>query len=119
MQDGLDRIRLSVQHQSAQHLVDAPLLMLRMSRFVPRHLVQPPSVVVPVEQLKAGEFEYVMQPDGTIQKRKKTTDHNVIIAGTGYNPGHTSRSMAIRADSDAVIEAVEDDTVMDDSKKRR
>lgn len=81
--------------------------------------VPAPEPEVPVEQLKAGEFEYVMQPDGTIQKRKKTTDHNVIIAGTGYNPGHTSRSMAIRADSDAVIEAVEDDTVMDDSKKRR
>ncbi len=78
-----------------------------------------PEPEVPVEQLKAGEFEYVMQPDGTIQKRKKTTDHSVIIAGTGYNPGHTSRSMAIRADSDAVIEAAEDDTVMDDSKKRR
>ena len=78
-----------------------------------------PEPEVPVEQLKAGEFEYVMQPDGTIQKRKKTTDHSVIIAGTGYNPGHTSRSMAIRADSDAVIEAAEDDTVMDDSKRRR
>ena len=74
---------------------------------------------VPVEQLKAGEFEYVMQPDGTIQKRKKTTDHSVIIAGTGYNPGYTSRSMAILADSDVVIEAAEDDTVMDDSKRRR
>ncbi|MDE2533815.1 MAG: hypothetical protein O0X57_01900 [Methanocorpusculum sp.] len=78
-----------------------------------------PEPEVPVEQLKAGEFEYVMQPDGTIQKRKKTTDHSVIIAGTGYNPGHTSRSMAIRADSEAVIEAAEDDTVMDDAKRRR
>lgn len=81
--------------------------------------VPAPEPEVPVEQLKAGEFEYVMQPDGTIQKRKRTTDHSVIIAGTGYNPGHTSRFMAIRADSDAVIEAAEDDTVIDDSKNRR
>lgn len=81
--------------------------------------VPAPEPEVPVEQLKVGEFEYVMQPDGTIQKRKKTTDHSVIIAGTGYNPGHTSWSMAIRADSDAVIEAAEDDTVMDDAKRRR
>lgn len=80
--------------------------------------VPAPEPEVPVEQLKVGEFEYVMQPDGTIQKRKRTTDHSVIIAGTGYNPGHTSRSMAIRADSDAVIEAAEDDTVMDDAKRR-
>lgn len=81
--------------------------------------VPAPEPEVPVEQLKVGEFEYVMQQDGTIQKRKKTTDHSVIIAGTGYNPGHTSRSMAIRTDSDAVIEAAEDDTVMDDAKRRR
>ena len=53
---------------------------------------------VPVENLKPGEFEYVMQQDGTIQKRKKTTDHNVIIAGTGYNPSRTSHSFSIRAD---------------------
>ncbi len=81
--------------------------------------VPEPEPEVPVEQLKAGQFEYVMQPDGTIQKRKKTTDHSVIIAGTGYNPGHASRSAAIRPDSDAVIEAAEDDTVMDDAKSRR
>ena len=54
---------------------------------------------VPVENLKPGEFEYVMQQDGTIQKRKKTTDHNVIIAGTGYNPSRTSHSFSIRASS--------------------
>ncbi|WP_338096395.1 DUF7518 family protein [Methanorbis rubei] len=78
-----------------------------------------PEPEVPVEQLKAGQFEYVMQPDGTIQKRKKTTDHSVIIAGTGYNPGHTSRSAAIRPDSDAVIEAAEDDAITDDAKNRR
>lgn len=64
-----------------------------------------------VENLKAGEYEFVMQPDGTIQKRKKTTAQNVIIAGTGYGPGRTSRSSAIRADSHAVIEADEDDTL--------
>lgn len=63
-----------------------------------------------VAKLKAGEFEYVMQPDGTIQKRRKTQAHNVIIAGTGYSPRQTSRSSAIRADSNAVIEAEEDDT---------
>ncbi|MCQ2356035.1 MAG: hypothetical protein MJ014_03295, partial [Methanocorpusculum sp.] len=32
--------------------------------------VPAPEPEVPVEQLKVGEFEYVMQPDGTIQKRK-------------------------------------------------
>lgn len=72
----------------------------------------------PIEQLKSGEFEYLMQPDGTILKRKKTKEHDVIIAGTGYNPDHTSRSMAIRADSDAVIEASEIDAVEDDAKRR-
>lgn len=66
---------------------------------------------VPVENLKPGEFEYVMQQDGTIQKRKKTTDHNVIIAGTGYNPSRSSHSLSIRADSSAVIEADDNDTV--------
>lgn len=81
--------------------------------------VPAPEPEIPVEQLKVGQFEYVMQPDGTIQKRKKTSDHSVIIAGTGYNPAHTSRSQSIRADSEAVIEAAEDDAVMDDKKKRR
>ncbi len=66
---------------------------------------------VPVENLKPGEFEYVMQQDGTIQKRKKTNDHNVIIAGTGYNPSRSSHSLSIRADSSAVIEADDNDTV--------
>jgi hypothetical protein len=85
----------------------------------PHHTISSPTPEpeVPVEQLKVGEFEYVMQSDGTIQKRKKTTDHSVIIAGTGYNPGRTSHSMAIRTDSDAVIEVDEDDVITDDSKK--
>jgi hypothetical protein len=74
---------------------------------------------IQIEQLKVGEFEYVMQPDGTIQKRKKTTNHGVIIAETGYNQSRTSRSTAIRANSDAVIEATEDDIVMDNSEKHR
>ncbi|MDR0439268.1 MAG: hypothetical protein LBH02_03500 [Methanocalculaceae archaeon] len=74
---------------------------------------------IQVEHLKAGEYQYVMQPDGTIQKRKKTTDHSVIIAETGYNQGHTSRSMTISSNSNAVIEAAEDDIVMDDSKEHR
>lgn len=64
-----------------------------------------------VENLKAGEYEFVMQPDGTILKRRKTKAQNVIVAGTGYGPGRTSRSSAIRADSHAVIEADEDDTL--------
>jgi len=67
--------------------------------------------VVPEEQLGPGEYEFVMQPDGTIQKRRKTKHENVIIAGTGYGPGRTSHSSAIRADSNAVIEADEDDTL--------
>lgn len=60
---------------------------------------------------KAGEYEYVMQPDGTILKRPKKTSGNVIIAGTGFGKGRISRSSAIRAESSAVIEADEDDTV--------
>jgi hypothetical protein len=93
-------------------------------RAAPRHVISSPgpepvpAPEVPVEELKLGEFEYVMQPDGSILKRRKTADKNVIVAGTGFSPGHISRSNAIRADSDAVIEAVEDDTVMDDAKKR-
>jgi uncharacterized coiled-coil protein SlyX len=89
----------------------------RMSRPVPAPAPEPVRASapvtpdVPVENLKPGEFEYVMQQDGTIQKRKKTTDHNVIIAGTGYNPSRSSHSMSIRADSSAVIEAEDDDTV--------
>lgn len=77
----------------------------------PREVKHQPAEETPVENLKAGEFEYVMQPDGSIQKRRKTGNHSVIIAGTGFNPSHTSRSSAIRADSSAVIEAEEDDTV--------
>jgi len=65
----------------------------------------------PEEFLGPGEYEFVMQPDGTIQKRRKTKHENVIIAGTGYGPGHASHSSAIRADSSAVIEAEEDDSV--------
>lgn len=61
--------------------------------------------------LKAGEYEFVMQPDGTILKRPKKTQGSVIIAGTGYGKGHLSRSSAIRAESNAVIEAEEDDSV--------
>lgn len=75
---------------------------------------KPAPAEVPAEEtapLKPGEFEFVMQPDGTILKRPKKTQGNVIIAGTGYGKGHLSRSSAIRAESDAVIEAVEDDTV--------
>lgn len=60
---------------------------------------------------KSGEYEYVMQPDGTILKRPKKTSGNVIIAGTGFGKGRISRSSAIRAESSAVIEADEDDTV--------
>ncbi|MDR3101950.1 MAG: hypothetical protein LBU24_01745 [Methanocalculaceae archaeon] len=82
-------------------------------------LTPAPESDVPIDQLKAGEFEYVMQPDGTIQKRRKTSDHSVIIAGTGYNPGHVSCSAAIRTDSDTVIEASDDDIEMDSFKKRR
>ncbi|HJJ27863.1 MAG TPA: hypothetical protein O0X70_00550 [Methanocorpusculum sp.] len=86
---------------------------------VPRRVIntpvpepQKPAVEeVPAESLGPGEFEYVMQPDGSIQKRRKTHAANVIIAGTGFNPGHASRSSAIRADSNAVIEAEEDDTL--------
>lgn len=71
----------------------------------------PAPVEEDVEHLKAGEYEFVMQPDGTILKRRKTKAQNVIVAGTGYGPGRTSRSSAIRADSHAVIEADEDDTL--------
>ncbi len=81
----------------------------RISSPVPQ--AAPAPVEEDVESLKAGEYEFVMQPDGTIQKRRKTRAQNVIIAGTGYGPGKTSRSSAIRADSHAVIEADEDDTV--------
>jgi len=63
------------------------------------------------DQLRPGEYEFVMQPDGTIQKRRKSKQENVIIAGTGYGPGRSSHSSAIRADSNAVIEADEDDTL--------
>ncbi|MDV0441984.1 hypothetical protein McpAg1_12010 [Methanocorpusculaceae archaeon Ag1] len=94
---------------TSRHTISSP---------IPERMPEP-EPEVPVEQLKAGQFEYVMQPDGTIQKRKKTTDHSVIIAGTGYNPGHASRSAAIRPDSDAVIEAAEDDAITDDAKNRR
>ncbi|HJJ36010.1 MAG TPA: hypothetical protein O0X27_02410 [Methanocorpusculum sp.] len=56
----------------------------------------------------SGQFEYVMQPDGTILKRQKTKGvKNVIIAGTGFGKGSVSRSSAIRAESSAVIEADE------------
>ncbi|HJJ54072.1 MAG TPA: hypothetical protein O0X66_06195 [Methanocorpusculum sp.] len=68
---------------------------------------------VPVENLKPGEYEYVMQQDGSIQKRKKTTDHTVIIAGTGYNPSRSSHSMSIRAESSSVIEAADDDDTVE------
>jgi len=95
-------------------VADAPAP--RMSRPTPSPAPEPtrasaPAPEVPVENLKPGEFEYVMQQDGTIQKRKKTADHNVIIAGTGYNPSRSSHSLSIRADSSAVIEADDDDTV--------
>lgn len=88
----------SMRARTSHHAISPP---------VPEPVPEPE---VPVEQMKAGEFEYVMQPDGTIQKRKKTTDHSVIIAETGYNPCHRSRSMAVHADSE---------TVMDDAKKHR
>ena len=73
-----------------------------------------PAAAEPAEDsvpLKQGEYEFVMQPDGTILKRPKKTQGSVIIAGTGYGKGRLSRSSAIRAESDAVIEAEEDDTV--------
>lgn len=60
------------------------------------------------ESLANGQYEYVMQPDGTIMKRQKTKGvKNVIIAGTGFGKGSVSRSNAIRAESSAVIEADE------------
>ncbi|HJJ55057.1 MAG TPA: hypothetical protein O0X50_03120, partial [Methanocorpusculum sp.] len=60
------------------------------------------------EEAGSGQFEYVMQPDGTILKRQKTKGvKNVIIAGTGFGKGTVSRSSAIRAESSAVIEADE------------
>lgn len=93
-------------------VADAPAP--RMSRPIPSPAPEPVRAAapeVPVENLKPGEFEYVMQQDGTIQKRRKTADHNVIIAGTGYNPSRSSHSLSIRADSSAVIEADDDDTV--------
>ncbi|HJJ71079.1 MAG TPA: hypothetical protein O0X56_05400 [Methanocorpusculum sp.] len=83
----------------------------RISSPVPEPAPAPAPVEENVEHLKAGECEFVMQPDGTILKRRKTKAQNVIVAGTGYGPGRTSRSSAIRADSHAVIEADEDDTL--------
>jgi len=84
----------------------------------PRHQISSPvppkqkvDSDVSEEQLRPGEYEFVMQPDGTIQKRRKSKQENVIIAGTGYGPGRSSHSSAIRADSSAVIEADEDDTL--------
>jgi len=80
----------------------------------PSHVPEPspasiPVEEVPVEKLRPGEYEYIMQPDGTILKQRKVTSRHVIIAGTGYNPGHNSQSSSIRADSSAVIEASEED----------
>jgi hypothetical protein len=94
----------------------------RVSRPIPAQVPEPkpaaaPAAEVPVEKLKPGEFEYIMQPDGTILKQKKTPNRNVIIAGTGYNPGHASHSSSIRADSSAVIDASEDDTVTIENKR--
>lgn len=83
----------------------------RISSPVPEPVPAPAPVEENVEHLKAGEYEFVMQPDGTILKRRKTKAQNVIVAGTGDGPGRTSRSSAIRADSHAVIEADEDDTL--------
>lgn len=58
--------------------------------------------------MNSGQFEYIMQEDGTILKRLKTKGvENVIIAGTGFGKGKVSRSSAIRAESSAVIEAEE------------
>ncbi len=60
------------------------------------------------ESPAASQFEYVMQPDGTILKRQKTKGvENVIIAGTGFGKGRLSHSSAIRAKSSSVIEADE------------
>lgn len=88
-----------------------PVQGRRISSPVPEPASAPAPVEEDVEHLKAGEYEFVMQPDGTILKRRKTKAQNVIVAGTGYGPGRTSRSSAIRADSHAVIEADEDDTL--------
>ncbi len=87
----------------------APVSERRISSPIPETVPAP--VEEDVENLKAGEYEFVMQPDGTILKRRKTKAQNVIVAGTGYQPGRASRSSAIRADSHAVIEADEDDTL--------
>lgn len=83
----------------------------RISSPVPEPAPTPAPIEEDIEHLKAGEYEFVMQPDGTILKRRKTKAQNVIVAGTGYQPGRASRSSAIRADSHAVIEADEDDTL--------
>jgi len=77
----------------------------------PVEAVQTPASATNPEESEGagrGQFEYVMQPDGTILKRQKSKGvKNVIIAGTGFGKGSISRSSAIRAESDAVIEADE------------
>ncbi|HJJ42400.1 MAG TPA: hypothetical protein O0W90_03680 [Methanocorpusculum sp.] len=104
--------RNTVSRAETQTLESKPAPKRTISSPVPEPKIKSePKKDIPVENLKPGEFEYVMQPDGSIQKRRKTARYdNVIIAGTGYAPGHTTRSSAIRPDSSAVIEAEEDDT---------
>ena len=99
------------QRAVPQRAAPAPAPERRISSPVPEPAPAPQPVEENVENLKAGEYEFVMQPDGTILKRRKTRAQNVIVAGTGYQPGRASRSSAIRADSHAVIEADEDDTL--------
>lgn len=100
-----------VMRRPAAAAAPAPAMERRISSPVPEPTPAPAPVEEDVENLKAGEYEFVMQPDGTILKRRKTKAQNVIVAGTGYQPGRASRSSAIRADSHAVIEADEDDTL--------
>ncbi|MDO5844257.1 MAG: hypothetical protein Q4Q53_03815 [Methanocorpusculum sp.] len=99
-------IRRTVQPEpvSVKRPISAPV------REVKHTPVPEPEEEIPTEDLKPSDFEYVMQQDGSIQKRRKTGNKTVIIAGTGFAPSHASRSSAIRADSSAVIEAEEDDS---------
>ena len=96
----------------SNHMVEEQPVHRQISSPVPPKVESTPEP----ETLGPGDYEFVMQPDGTIQKRRKTEKkESVIIAGTGFGQGRHSRSSAIRADSSAVIEADEDDTLDLDS----